>query len=280
MPALNVGMHKELFEASINSIVSQSYRDWELLIGIDGDFFHTTKEVKKIVTRLKDPRIKTFKAKCRQGPAIMRNSLFKYCQGDLITFHDSDDFSVRDRFEILIDYLNNSEEHIVASNIIIKYMYHGCKNSARIKGFTGADTLETLIGLAKVRPPIIMSSAVLTKDLFIKLGGFEKYKYHTDALFAVKLGLFRDLGRSPAIHVIKKPLFTWNRHSRSITTTGGATAQVFEKERECQELSLISDFRDDYLNGEIKIGLGEDEIMAALGIQNNLKNTQELLRFL
>lgn len=72
----------------IESVVSQSYEEWELLIINDGSR-DETKRIAAEYSRL-DSRVKVF---CQQnmGRSIARNKGIQYASGDWITFLDSDD---------------------------------------------------------------------------------------------------------------------------------------------------------------------------------------------
>ncbi|MBX2860875.1 MAG: glycosyltransferase family 2 protein [Vampirovibrio sp.] len=87
MPAHNAG---KFIAESIDSILAQSYENWELLVIDDYSTDDTAKVVADYIN--KDKRIQYHKAPERIGsPAGVRNIGFKKATGDLIAFLDADD---------------------------------------------------------------------------------------------------------------------------------------------------------------------------------------------
>jgi glycosyltransferase involved in cell wall biosynthesis len=76
-----------LIAASIQSVLSQSYSDWELLICDDASTDHT----KELISSFRDDRIKYFSLPTNQGNAAARNLGVKNSSYKWITFIDSDD---------------------------------------------------------------------------------------------------------------------------------------------------------------------------------------------
>lgn len=74
---------------TIESILSQTYTNWELLI-TDDCSTDNTREIVKSYQR-KDPRIKFFQLKENSGPGVARNHSIEMAKGRFIAFCDSDD---------------------------------------------------------------------------------------------------------------------------------------------------------------------------------------------
>lgn len=72
-----------------NSLISQSYKNWEWLITDDCSSDHTYDILKKIAS--KDERVKVFRNIENSGAAVSRNNSIKEASGDYIAFIDSDD---------------------------------------------------------------------------------------------------------------------------------------------------------------------------------------------
>lgn len=86
MPLYNYG---RFLEASVSSVLSQTYPSWELLIIDDC----STDDSFDIASRLagKDTRIKTFKLDKNGGTSAARNKGLDEAKGEFIAFLDSDD---------------------------------------------------------------------------------------------------------------------------------------------------------------------------------------------
>lgn len=95
MPAYNAAPY---IAEAIESIIAQSYQDWELLVCDDG----SSDQTPMIVERYKDPRIKLLRNERNIGYLRTCNRLFIIAKGDFVTFQDADDFCTPDRIEKLV----------------------------------------------------------------------------------------------------------------------------------------------------------------------------------
>lgn len=84
MPSFNTG---EYIAASIESVLAQTYPNWELLIVDDCSTDNTT----EVICRYQDPRIILLKNKTNSGTALSRNYALREAKGRWIAFLDSDD---------------------------------------------------------------------------------------------------------------------------------------------------------------------------------------------
>lgn len=85
MPSYNTAKY---IEKSINSILNQTYDNWELIIVDDC----STDDSDKIISNfLNDKRIKYFKNSKNSGAAVSRNKALREAKGKWIAFLDSDD---------------------------------------------------------------------------------------------------------------------------------------------------------------------------------------------
>lgn len=99
---------------SVNSVLSQTYKNFELIIIDDCSTDLTEKIIKKIVK--KDKRIKFFKTKKNnQNPSVARNLGISISKGKYISFLDSDDYWELDFLEFQIKNINKFDLSFVAS---------------------------------------------------------------------------------------------------------------------------------------------------------------------
>ena len=104
--AANIGM-------AIESVLAQTYRDFELLIVDDGSNDNTEDVVKKY----NDSRIRYVKYTPNQGAAHARNVGIKEAKGKYIAFHDSDDLMRSYRLKEQLDYLERNDLDFVFSQV-------------------------------------------------------------------------------------------------------------------------------------------------------------------
>lgn len=86
MPSFNA---ERFIAESIESVIAQTVRDWELIVVDDGSTDGTAAIV--AAYRQRDPRIRLITQPANRGPAAARNIGLDQAQGELIAFIDSDD---------------------------------------------------------------------------------------------------------------------------------------------------------------------------------------------
>ena len=100
----------QYLNASIGSILSQSFNNLELIIIDDGSNDNTG----EIVNSFNDPRVK-YKLIPHQGRSKALNIGLDMCSYDWIALMDADDISLPERLETQIDFLNNNPDYNVIS---------------------------------------------------------------------------------------------------------------------------------------------------------------------
>ncbi len=103
MPVYNT--KEEWLREAIESILNQSYKDFEFIIIDDG----SDKSIEPIVNSYNDDRI-VFIRQNNQGIARSLNSGFKIAKGEYIARMDSDDISMPERFEKQVTFLDNNPQ--------------------------------------------------------------------------------------------------------------------------------------------------------------------------
>jgi glycosyltransferase involved in cell wall biosynthesis len=106
---------EEYIEDSIYSILSQSYKNIELIIIDDGSSDNT----KDIVYNIKDPRIKYFhQQNC--GLAYSLNKAIEISKGNLIIRQDADDVSNPNRIMNLLNLYNDfGDDYVYTSDVLV-----------------------------------------------------------------------------------------------------------------------------------------------------------------
>jgi glycosyltransferase involved in cell wall biosynthesis len=107
MPAYNADKY---ITAAINSVIDQSYQNWELIIVNDGSTDQTSGELEKIT----DSRIKIYN-QANKGQCAAANAAFGFSKGDLIKFMDADDLISPDFISEQVKCLNGKHDTIALS---------------------------------------------------------------------------------------------------------------------------------------------------------------------
>ena len=112
MPIYNAG---EYLVDAVNSIIVQTYTNWELLIIDDGSTDNAIDSIKQI----KDKRIKILKDGLNIGLAARLNQAIDLAKGQYFARMDQDDVSMPERFKMQIDALEaNSNLDLVATRAL------------------------------------------------------------------------------------------------------------------------------------------------------------------
>ena len=112
MPILSVLMtvYNAAFflDESISSILNQTFSDFEFFILDDGSTDDSIKIIRSYAKQ--DKRIKILVNKENKGEAKSRNILLKKCKTEFAAIMDADDISVKNRFQVQLNYLKKHPE--------------------------------------------------------------------------------------------------------------------------------------------------------------------------
>ena len=106
MPTYN---SEKFIRQTIESVINQSYKNWEMIIVDDGSTDNTESIVRFYIS--KDPRIKYLSLGYNsERPAVPRNYGIKHSDGEYIAFLDSDDIWLPEKLEKQIKLFQISNE--------------------------------------------------------------------------------------------------------------------------------------------------------------------------
>lgn len=166
MPAYNA---EKYIAESIESVIAQTYTNWELIIVDDGSTDNTAKIVSNYVVL--DTRIK-YICQENQKQGIARNNGLKLSKGKFIAFLDSDDIWVADKLEIQLKCIEENRSDLVFSAGFVfskdisvpDYEYNTILGE--LQGDNGFKSL-----LRRNFIPIL--SVLVTRQALIGVGGFD-----------------------------------------------------------------------------------------------------------
>lgn len=115
LPTFNA---EKTIDRCIESIIEQTYADWELICCDDCSIDNTYEKL--CDWGKKDNRIKVLKNKTNSRAAYTRNRCIEVAQGEYIAQIDDDDYCARDRIEKQVDFLEQNYKYsFVGSKIYI-----------------------------------------------------------------------------------------------------------------------------------------------------------------
>ena len=102
MPSYNTA---RFIDKTIESVLKQTYKNWEMLIVDDC----STDNTEEIVSKYDDKRIIYLKNQKKSGAAVSRNKALKNAKGKWIAFLDSDDLWYPTKLEEQINYMKKNK---------------------------------------------------------------------------------------------------------------------------------------------------------------------------
>jgi len=115
LPVYNV---EEYLEKSLDSILNQSYKEYEFIIVDDGSKDNSLGIIKRYSSKFKNFK---FISQDNKGVSAARNIALENAEGEYILFVDSDDFLEKDMIEKIISTALNTKADIVISNYYLFY---------------------------------------------------------------------------------------------------------------------------------------------------------------
>tara|TARA_Y100000389_G_C17466886_1_gene526472 strand:+ start:1880 stop:3307 length:1428 start_codon:yes stop_codon:yes gene_type:complete len=216
MPTFN---SRKYIKYSIQSVLSQSYKNLELIVVDDCSTDNTIKIIRKF--KKKDKRVKIFKTNKNSGVAsVARNIGIKKAKGDYYAFLDSDDIWHADK---LISQINELSPQKLLSCTACEYQYgfNGPK-SGKILNFIRIFLQYLTINKINnqgynwlyIYNPIILSSVLINKKIFKFFKFNESNKIREDLDLWLKLtNIFKN-----SISFNKKVLVTITRRDKSLSS--------------------------------------------------------------
>lgn len=147
----------KLLKQAIESVLAQSFTDFELLIIDDC----STDDTEKVIDSFKDDRIISFQTKTNRGHDSMPKNLgISAARGQHIAFLDDDDTYRKDALKILYTYAKETEAGVVYGDYLI----------GKKPGWS-LDFSPTLLGRMNF---ISMCVVMVRKDALLDVGGFDE----------------------------------------------------------------------------------------------------------
>jgi len=220
-----------ILKETIKSVLSQTYRNFEVIIADDG----STDNTKEIVQSFKDNRISYIWQENSGTPAAARNTAIKNAKGEFIAFLDSDDLWFPKKLEKQIEEFNKNSGILgVATNGIVIPM----KPTIKILSLKNNKTVHYRELLANTSNPIINSSVLIRKCVVDAIGLLDEeplLKAIEDYDYWLRILKYKD----KSILILKDVLIKYRAHESNLTINVFTDPAFFKKKYE--KLVYISD---------------------------------------
>lgn len=247
MPVYNC---QDYISSAIESILNQTYKDFELIIVNDGSVDNTF----RIVCSYKDPRIVVIDRKVNKGLVYSLNEGLKKSKGDFIARMDADDIATNDRFELQVDFLTNHPDIGICGGFCQTF---GLSNNIILHGISFDEVKENMRFYCDIaHPTVMMRRSLIDKDDF----------YNQDFLYAEDYELWcRLLRRNVKIANIPKILLYYRMSNTHISHVH-CSRQVF-----LTSVIVLHNLMDSYkISFDEKIALSND------GVEYCIKSLEKL----
>jgi glycosyltransferase involved in cell wall biosynthesis len=158
---------ENIIPRAINSVLSQTYKNFEILIVDDGSSDNT----EFVIKSLREPRIQYIKQK-NSGQAAARNTGINHSIGKYIAFLDDDDYWFPNKLEQQIDQLESHHEIGLSASGWLA-INEESKLTREYKPWIWIPDLNDL-NLWLYSCPIIPSAVVARKEYLVMVGGFDE----------------------------------------------------------------------------------------------------------
>ena len=243
---------EKYLKETLESILSQTFTAFELLICDDGSSDNSVKIIQDFI--VKDQRIRFLQNEKNIGKPLTIKRLFEHSQGEIITMHDADDISFPDRFEKMLEYMDAHPQYAMCGHIIQRLTEDGKplnlfrNKSADFEEIKKQMQLDNTDGDPSmfIRREIVDSVGGLFRPYFQNNMDYDLAlriieKYQTSNLLEV-LSYYRNVGTSISKGITSyKKLITqkvtqWLAEERKQKGIDSLTAGDYEKIRQMEEL--------------------------------------------
>ena len=240
MPTYNTN-HNYLTEC-IDSVISQSYPNWELCIADD---FSTDEEVRSIIKRFKekDKRIKYHFRESNGHISLTSNDAIKLATGDYIALLDHDDLLHKHAlFFVTKAILENNNPNLIYSDED-KYFESEGRNYPHFKPDFNEDLFYSYNYISHL--------GVYKKSVVDEIGGF-RVGFEGSQDYDLALRVISHSKKNKIIH-IPIVLYHWRVHSGSTAASGGQKSYTTDRSLKLLEEYFSNNFDLNYGSPKVSI---------------------------
>lgn len=193
-------------ESAIQSILDQTYRDFELIINNDGSTDNTV----AVIRQFTDSRIRFFDHSENRGLTYARQTLLEAAEGKYVAILDSDDISFPDRLEKQYRFLEDHPVVVLCGGNALLIDKEGKLTGDLLHPFYRAEELKVRLFFNNI---FVHSSVMFRREQALLAGGYR------DKAPAEDYDLFVRLAEQHSVHIFNEPLVFYRVHEENISQT-------------------------------------------------------------
>jgi glycosyltransferase involved in cell wall biosynthesis len=202
----------QFLPAAVNSVLSQTFRDWELIIADDGSGPETRSYLASLAH---EPRVKVLLLSRRGNPGAMRNAALLEARADYVAFIDSDDQWMPQKLEVQVAALRAHVDCQWSYTEFIRIDAGGKSMDAQRNPNRVLHDGRIVEQLLRLTVGIAMPTVMARRQLVADAGGFdESLEMHEDYELWLRLALMSEVA------AVKMPLGYVRRHGEHFSSGG------------------------------------------------------------
>ncbi len=268
--------HEKYISEAINSILNQSFQDFEIVVTDDA----STDKSTEIISSFKDPRINFVSLKQNQGISLTMNATLNRARGEFIAILNSDDVALPDRLERQVQYLN-ANSRVTALFSLPSLINEEGSSIQSSPDFQSAIELADGPCNTWLRKFFFQGNclcaptAMIKRSAIIECGGYDP-----------RLGSLNDfdywlrmLTKGYVFHMLREPVTLFrirsNLQNASSPTFFNLTRSAFEHSKVLNQFRALSRemildiFKADIKSHNISTGLNSDQLLVELALSSN-----------
>jgi len=224
MPVYNA---RQYLAEAIESVLQQTYTDWELIIVNDG----STDSSKAISNSFSDKRIRYYENESNKGLIYTRNLLISKASGQYLSFLDSDDVALPARLERQVCFLDNNPGYAMCGT----WAYMIDREGREIK------KINLSRKNSQIKCTLLFASSFLQSSVMIRRDVLSENQYDPAFPLAEDYELWCRLSKKYSLYNIpqKLTLYRWHEHNISKEKRDGLASNVQRiQERELHNIGI------------------------------------------
>jgi glycosyltransferase involved in cell wall biosynthesis len=266
LPSYN---HANFIGEAIESVLHQTYQDYEFLVSDDGSSDHTAEILEKYASRFPEGKYQYTIQEERLGPVGNANFLIRQAKGKYIAMLNSDDYWHQDKLRLQIENLTQHEDAVACFTwaFVVSERVFSSTNMISAASFNvkSASQAELLKKLWTDGNFFCHPSLLILRDVYHKIGYYRSaFRQLPDYEFWVRL-----LKYAP-VTILEQPLVSYRRTSNNTSSISRENrireiteyAEIYSTFFEGMSAALFQDTFHEFFRQDVVKNVIQDTVLA------------------